>query len=168
MWAASRPARDGGDATDRPRVVATAVAFVGLFLGSAAVGSGLARILAPGSWLAEAVSFFALPLAFAAGLQLWYGLALFSLVPRLVRAFLRSDGAAPVPTSSPTTALVGSWVFLPMSSGLGAVAGLVVGLASPTQSLWIVFPVYWLVGTLHGALAWRLARAGILMPPEAT
>ena len=153
---------------NRPRVVATAVAFVGLFLGSAAVGSGLARILAPGSWLAEAVSFLALPVAFAAGLQLWYGLALFSLVPRLLRTFLRSDGAAPDSTPSSTAALAGAWVVLPMSSGLGAVAGLVVGLASPTQSPWIVVPVYWLVGTLHGVLAWRLAKAGILMPPEAT
>jgi hypothetical protein len=113
------------------------------------------------------VSFFALPLAFAAGLQLWYGLALFSLVPRLVRMLLWPGGAAPVSTSSPTAALAGSWVFLPMSSGLGAVAGLVVGLASPNQPLWVVFPVYWFVGTLHGVLAWRLARAGILMPPEA-
>ena len=78
------------------------------------------------------------------------------------------SGAAPVSTPSPTAALAGSWVFLPMSSGLGAVAGLVVGLASPTRSLWIVVPVYWLVGTLHGMLAWRLARAGIVMPPEAT
>ena len=153
--------------TDRPRVVATAVAFVGLFLGSAAVGSGLARVLAPGSWLAEAVSFFALPVAFAMGLQLWYGLALFGLVPRLVRTLLRSDGAGPVSTLQPPAALAGSWVFLPTSSGLGAVAGLVVGVASPTQSLWTVLPVYWLVGTLHGVLAWRLARAGVLMPPEA-
>ena len=55
---------------DQPRFAVTAAAFVGLFLGSAAVGSGLARMLAPGSWLAEAVSFFALPVAFATGLQL--------------------------------------------------------------------------------------------------
>jgi hypothetical protein len=43
---------------------------------------------------------------------------------------------------------------------------MVVGLASSTHPAWLVALVYWLVGTGHGALAWRLARRGVLMPPE--
>ena len=141
-------------------------AFLGLFLGGAAVFVGLARTLAPDSWVAEIVSFFALPVAFAAGLQVWYGLALFSLIPRLLR--WRSG-------SNPTTGgirqvgprqLPGSFVFLPLSSGAGVIAGLVVGLVSPTHSAWFILLAYGLVGTVHGLLGWRLARGGVLLPPE--
>lgn len=60
----------------------------------------------------------------------------------------------------------GSLVFLPLGSVAGAAAGMVVGLASSTHPAWLVALVYWLVGTGHGALAWRLARRGVLMPPE--
>jgi hypothetical protein len=53
-----------------------------------------------------------------------------------------------------------------MTSGIGAVAGIVVGLLSSTQAPWLVALVYWLVGTAHGLLAWRLAQRGVLLPPE--
>jgi hypothetical protein len=42
----------------------------------------------------------------------------------------------------------------------------VAGLASSTQPAWLVMLVYWLVGTVHGVVAWRLARSGVLMAPE--
>lgn len=145
-----------------------AAAFLGLFLGGAAIGTGLAEALAPGSRIAVVVSFFALPVAFATGMQLWYGLALLSLLPRLVG---RLTGAAPrASTGSPgsTPGLSGAWVFLPLGSAAGALAGGVAGLASPTRSAWLVWLVYWLVGTAYGLLAWRLARAGVLLPPEST
>jgi hypothetical protein len=48
----------------------------------------------------------------------------------------------------------------------GLVSGLVVGIMSPTHPAWLVALLYWLVGTGHGALAWRLARMGVLIPPE--
>lgn len=140
-------------------------ALLGLFLGGAAVGVGLARLFAPDSWPAEMVSFFALPVAFAAGLQAWYGLALLGLMARLLRR--PGPGARPATVAAPTPRqLSGSFVFLPLSSGAGALAGLLVGLMSPTSRLWLVLLVYWLVGTLHGLLAWRLARKGVLLPPE--
>lgn len=65
-----------------------------------------------------------------------------------------------------TSGLAGSWIFLPLSSAGGAVAGGVVGLVSATRPAWLIVLVYWLVGTVHGLLAWRLARGGILLPPE--
>jgi hypothetical protein len=174
----------------------TIAAFVGLFLGGALLGDVMARAFAPGSWIAEVAGAAALPLAFAIGLQTWYGLALLLVIPRVL-AGLRarkvgparvepalSDPARPDPASSKPTLskpalsepalsrraaavhLPGSFVFLPFSSIAGAAAGLVVGIASPTHSAWLVTLLYWLVGTAHGGLAWRLARAGVLMPPE--
>lgn len=147
-----------------PGALPIVTAFTGLFLGGAAAGLWLAATLAPGSRLAEIVSFFALPAAFAAGLQAWYGLALLSLIPRLLR-WMRGQ---PLPARDWSSAprLPGSFVFLPISSAAGAAAGVVVGLASSSHSLWLVALVYWLAGTAHGALGWRLARAGFLLPPE--
>jgi hypothetical protein len=146
--------------------VAIISALLGLFLGGGAAGIGLARALAPDSWVAETVSFFALPVAFAAGLQAWYGLALFSLIPRVLR-WLSGPHASPagVRLTRPVQ-LPGSFVFLPLSSGAGTVAGIVVGLVSSTYPVWFVVLVYWLVGTIHGLLAWRLAHRGVLLPPE--
>jgi hypothetical protein len=121
-----------------PAPVATISALLGLFLGGAAAGVGLAGTLASDSWLAETVSFFALPVAFAAGLQAWYGLALLSLVARLLR-WLSGSSPPPAGGRRVSPGLSGSLVFLPLSSGAGAGAGL---------------------------LAWRLARRGVLLPPE--
>lgn len=151
-----------------PPVLPVIAAFVGLFLGGAAVGGALAEVLAPGSWIAAGAGFFALPVAFAGGLQAWYGLALVSLIPRVLA---RRRGAPPRPDSSGPAArpsIPGSFVFLPFSSVAGATAGMVVGLASSTQPTWLVALIYWILGTGHGALAWRLARAGYLIPPEST
>jgi hypothetical protein len=126
----------------------------------------LAEAFAPGSWIAAVAGFFALPLAFAGGLQGWYGLALLSLLPRLLGR-LRGLPSAPAPGGlAARPSIPGSFVFLPFSSVAGAAAGIVVGLASATHPAWLVALVYWIVGTSHGALAWHLARGGYLIPPE--
>jgi hypothetical protein len=146
-----------------PRPLSIACAFFGLFIGGALVGLGLARLLAPGSWWADALSGFALPLAFVLSLQAWFGLALLSLIPRLVRRLLGRDpwGSAP-----PLPPIPGAAAFVPISSAIGLVVGIAVGWLSATHALWLVASVYWLVGTFYGLLAWRLARAGLLLPPE--
>jgi hypothetical protein len=151
-----------------PATLALVSALVGLFLGGAAAGSGLARALAPDSWIAETVSFFALPVAFAVGLQAWYGLALVSLIPRVLRLLSSSHPLPARVRKARPAQLPGSFLFLPLSSGAGTVAGVVVGLLSSTYPVWFIVLVYWLVGTVHGLLAWRLARGGILVPPEST
>lgn len=147
------------------RAWVAALAMFGLFLGGGGIGLWLADVLAPGSRAAQAVSFFALPLAFAAGLQLWYGLALLSVVPRLL-GFGRSRPRPRPSGSAVRPDLPGSVVFVPLSSGIAAIAGIVVGLLSPTEAAWLVALVYWLAGTAHGLVAWRLARRGVLLPPE--
>lgn len=136
------------------------LSYLALFLGAGALGGFLSRGLAPGSWPAEAVGFFALPVAFAVGLQLWFGLALLSVIPVLLR---RRPGIRPV---SPRGGLFGGFVFVPLSSVAGALGGVVTGMLSRTQSFWWVALLWWGVGTLHGLLAWRLARNGFLVPPE--
>ena len=144
-----------------PRPTALVVlSYLALFLGAAAVGGFLARSLAPGSWLAEVVGFSALPVAFAIGLQLWFGLALLSVIPRLLR---RRPGIRP---AAPNAGLFGGFVFVPLSSVAGALAGVAIGMLSRIHPVWWVALLWWGVGTLHGLLVWRLARTGYLMPPE--
>jgi hypothetical protein len=149
-----------------PGPVTSFSVLLGLFLGGAAAGGCLSGTLAADSRLAEVVSFFALPLAFAAGLQAWYGLALISLIPRLFRWVSGSGSPRAGRRQGERRRLPGSFVFLPLSSGAGALAGIVVGLVSSTHPVWVIVLVYWLVGSVHGLLAWRLARGGVLLPPE--
>ena len=144
-----------------------AASFVVLFPGGAAVGDLLARTLAPGSFVAEAVSFFALPVAFAMALQAWYGFAIVSVAATLWRMLVRRAKGAAGRAFAPRRHLPGAFVFLPFSVGASAFAGAVAGLLSPTRPALLVFLVYLAGGLLHGLAAWRLARAGYLMPPEA-
>ncbi len=149
-----------------PSTLATVAAFAGLFLGGGAIGGALADAFAPDSWIASVTGFFALPLAFAFGMQAWYGLALLGLIPRLLGMLWR-DEARPSPIEQVRGAgIPGSFVFLPLGSVFGAAAGIVVGLASSTYPGWLVALAFWVVGTGHGALTWRLARGGVLIPPE--
>jgi hypothetical protein len=145
--------------------LSTIASLVALFLGGGAIGASLAQTFAPGSFIATFVSVFALPLAFAVGLQMWFGTALLSAIVRLVGWRGRRD-AAPRSETQAVVSIPGSFVFLPLSSVAGATAGAVVGVLSSTYSGWLAWLVYWAVGTIHGLASWRLARAGYLMPPE--
>jgi hypothetical protein len=153
--AANRPHPRGG-------ALALIAALLALFPGSAALGTALAEWLAPGSWVAQIAGFFALPVAFAAGLQMWIGVAIFGAIVRLL-VRRRSVSAA---TGRPSASLPGSFVFLPLSSGAGLLAGVIVGLVPAAESWLGAVAVFWLAGTLHGWVAWRLARSGVLVPPE--
>jgi hypothetical protein len=146
--------------------LSVASAFLGLFVGGAALGVGLARLLAPGSWWAEALSAFAFPVAFAIGLQAWFGLALLSIAALVVRGLFRTETGSARPRRG--ASIPGAAVFVPIASGMGAAVGIVVGWLSAIHSVWLVAPVYWLVGTCYGLLTWRLARAGLVLPPEST
>jgi hypothetical protein len=149
-----------------PGPLAIIAAYLALFAGGAAAGGALAEVFAPDSWIAEAAGFFALPLAFVAGLQAWYGLALFGVMLRLFGRLWGSRDRAARHQPGGKESLPGAFVFLPFASVAGAAAGIVVGVASPVHAVWLVAMVYWFVGTGHGALAWGLARRGLLTPPE--
>jgi hypothetical protein len=106
------------------------LSYLALFLGAGVLGGLLARGLAPESWPAEVVGFFALPVAFAIGLQLWFGLALLSVIPRLLR---RRPGIRP---AQPKAALSGGFVLVPLSSLAGALAGVAIGMLSRIHAVW--------------------------------
>lgn len=55
--------------------------------------------------------------------------------------------------------------FVPVASGIGGAAGLLVAWLSSTHPGWLVVPSYLAAGTLYGVLVWRL-RAVFLIPPE--
>jgi hypothetical protein len=139
--------------------------FMALFLGAGVLGLTLAETFAPESFLATFVSLFALPLAFGVGLQMWFGTALIGAIIRFVGSRGRPAPASRTDVET-VVAIPGSIVFLPISSVAGATAGIVVGLLSSTVSGWLVWLVYWAVGTIHGLASWRLARAGYLRPPD--
>jgi hypothetical protein len=142
--------------------LSVALTFAALFVGGAGVGVALADVLAPDSEWAEAVSAFALPLAFILGFQAWLGLALLGMFAHAARRLTgRPATAAPIQPRIP-----GAIVFVPIASGTGGAAGLIVAWLSSSRSAWLVLPAYWAVGTLYGVLVWRLARAGFLVPPE--
>ncbi|MDF2771408.1 MAG: hypothetical protein K0S86_902 [Geminicoccaceae bacterium] len=146
-----------------PSALALIASLVVLFLGAGVIGVTLAETFAPDSFLAAFVGLFALPLAFGLGIQLWMGVALFRAILVLLGARRRSGAWV---RRSPTGPIPGTWVFLPISSAAGAIAGMIVGLLSSAYSGWLAWLVFWTVGTLHGLTARRLARAGYLMPPE--
>jgi hypothetical protein len=137
---------------DRGSGMLPAAALVALFFGGAALGEGLSGWLVPGSRVAEVVSFFALPLATAAGLTLCHGAALLAVIGRGVRR-----AASGRPASGPIR-VAGTWIFLPRSSAAGGRAGLVAGLSPAAASLWPVLAAYWITGTRDGLVAWPLAR----------
>ena len=141
-----------------------ALAITGLFLGGGAVGDLLARLLAPGSWIAEAVGLFALPVAFAVAMQLWYGFAIFVLAPQLIALLFGRRPASPAGIRR--RSLPGAFLFLPVSAAAGTLAGLVIGIVSSTTPLIVVLAVWMAVGVAHGWAGWRLAVTGCLVPPE--
>jgi hypothetical protein len=145
----------------RNLVVVIAV-VMGLFFGGGAIGTRIASWLAPESRFAEIVSFLALPVAFLAGLQAWYGLAFVSMIPHLFRRLSRTRAFASPNPHDRSYPLPGSIVFLPISSIVGALTGLIVGVVTVSHSFWLVVLVYWFVGTLYGLVTWRLAHAGFL------
>lgn len=143
------------------------VLYFALFFGGGLLGSHLARAVAPGSGLAELVSFLAFPAAFLLGVFAWAGAALPAVVRGLVR-MLRARGAAgPGPRSAADPVIVpGSFAFLPVALVVTGAAGCAVGLLSGTQSFVAVLGLYLLIGAGYGALCWRVARTGWLPFPR--
>jgi hypothetical protein len=144
-----------------PSALALITALVGLFLGSGIAGDLLARALAPGSFVAEVAGAFALPVAFAVSLQLWYGFALFTILPRVVGLLL---GHRPAAGQRQVVSLPGAFLFLPCSVAAGVCAGMIVGLFATSFAL--AFLAFTTAGIVHGWIGWSLASRGVLIPPE--
>jgi hypothetical protein len=133
------------------RPIRLMLSILGAFGSGPFLGIGLARLLAPGSFVAESIGMFAFPLAFIVGLQAWLGLAIFAAIVGLGRRLLSKQ---PWRWTTPGVVGVppGSFVFVPLSVGAGLLAGLVVGLVSDTHALLTV-------GRRCGSILWRCGLA---------
>lgn len=134
-----------------------AAAMAILFLGGGIAGSLLATALAPESWLAAFAGLFAFPLAFAAGMPCWLGLALLTAAWGLVRRGPRKTRPHEIPG--------GSIAFVPVAIGIAGAAGVVIGLCGSRLGFIATVALYLLLGITYGAACWRLARAGYLPFP---
>lgn len=134
---------------------------LGLFFGGGYLGEQVARVLAPGSGLAEFVSFLAFPTAFAVGFVVWAGASIPSAIRRLL---MRS---APSGEKMDTTAVVppGSFAFIPVALVCGLAAGAVVATISPVGFGWVLC-LYAGLGLGYGVACWLFARTGNLPFPR--
>lgn len=143
------------------------VFYLVLFFGGGLLGSQLARTMAPGSGLAELVSFLAFPAAFMGGIVAWAGAALPAAVRGLVRMVRSGEDAQPSPRPGTEPVIVpGSFAFVPVSLVVASGAGFLVALLSRTHSFAAVLGLYLLIGAGYGSLCWRLARSGWLPFPR--
>jgi hypothetical protein len=151
-----------------PRSPILVLAALTLAIGGGVVlGVGLAHALAPRSTLANIVSTFLFPLAFALGWQAWIGLAIALSLPRLFRRFrrLESPDVEPDADRAPAAVLPGAGIFVPIATGMGLAGGLLVGLVS-TWPLPAVLVIYTSGGLGYGLVLWWLADAGFFLVPE--
>lgn len=138
-----------------------------MFFGGGLLGSQLARAMAPGSGLAELVSFLTFPAAFMGGIFAWAGAALPAVVRGLVRMLRSRRDAQPIPRPATEPVIVpGSFAFVPVALVVTGGAGFLVALLSSTHSFLAVLGLYLLIGAGYGSLCWRLARSGWLPFPR--
>jgi hypothetical protein len=150
-----------------PSVWAQVAATFGVFFGGAGAGIALARVVAPGSDVAQFVAFLVLPLALATGFQLWLGAAIVLLLPRLVRAIRRREWRADVVTPAEEIHDVppGHGAFVVTGTGWGAAAGLIVGFLPSASSFIAAAGAFVALGLGYGLLTRALARRGLLSFP---
>ena len=145
--------------TNPPSPWVTAPIFFGLFFGGGYVGIELSHGVAPGSAIAEFVSFLMLPAAFVIGIVAWAGASILSVVRRLVRLGLKSD--------RPKIAIPpGSFAFVPAALLTSLSAGAVAGVLSSRLGSGWVLGLYAGLGLVYGVACWMLARSGFLPFPR--
>jgi hypothetical protein len=141
--------------------------FFGLFFGGGFLGIQVSRFLAPGSGLAEFVSFLTLPAAFVLGLVAWAGAAIPGAVRRFV-LLVRKRDRSPSVKENGTKAMIppGSFAFVPAALVPCLVVGAVVGALSPRLGFGWVLCLYAGLGLSYGVVCWLLARTGYLPFPR--
>jgi len=141
--------------------------FLGLFFGGGFGGIHLSRALAPGSGLAEFVSFLTLPSAFMIGLVGWAGAAIPGALRRLLRLARERNDSTRENAQRPQPAIPsGSFAFVPAALIAGALSGVIVASLSTGQGFgWVLF-LYATLGLGYGILCWKLAQTGYLPFPR--
>lgn len=141
--------------------------FFGLFFGGGYLGMQVSRAVAPGSGLAELVSFLALPAAFVIGIVAWAGAALPGAARRFLRLLRKKQGLASAGDDGlKATIPPGTFAFVPAALFTCLPAGAIVGAVSASFGFgWVLF-LYAALGLAYGAACWRLARTGYLPFPR--
>jgi hypothetical protein len=147
------------DVTRGPAPVRRFLTLLALLVGGAVAGPALARSVAPGSAVAEFVSFLVLPFSLLLGLMLWLGVATLAL---LLTSGLRRPKRVP---DAPRMRR-GGFVFVPVSVVLSGSVGIFVGVLPSSTSFIGAFLGYQMLGTFFGILAWQLAQRGHLPTVE--
>jgi hypothetical protein len=132
-----------------------------LFLGGGVAGLGIARSVAPGSFVAEFFGTFALPLSFGIGMQHWLGLALVIEAWRTIRRGGRRAVDAAEVRIPP-----GSIAFVPVSVVLVGGAGLPIALFGTSIGALATIALYLALGLFYGITCWLYARNGYLPFPQ--
>jgi hypothetical protein len=132
-----------------------------LFLGGGVAGLGIARAVAPGSFVAEFFGTFALPLSFGIGMQAWLGTALVTEAWRTIRR-----GFRPLAKTGEVRIPPGSLVFVPVSVLLVGGAGLPIAVFGSSLGLLTTIALYLTLGVAYGVACWLYARNGYLPFPQ--
>jgi hypothetical protein len=147
-----RPASDRG----RGRALLRFAVLFGFALGGMPVGCLSAKAMLPDGAIGSVgigVSALMLPLAVVLGARVWWFLA-------DMRDAIRTYNNA---RSGPRS---GAWAFIPVSSVICSVAGLVLGLIAAPSSAIAVAVKLGLLGAAFGGLLFVLARAGAIPSEE--
>lgn len=160
----------------------TVPVFLGAVIAGPVFGEGLAALVAPDSFPAQAIGFMTLPLVLGLGYRIWTArvaaTAMRHFMPRLVRALrtafihrTRPEPAELLPDAHQVDEIVATAVraassFTRVGWTLGAFAGLLAGIAAPGGRFGSALVSFWLAAGLYGHGLTRLARAGFLPLPE--
>lgn len=141
-------------------------ASIACLVGGPLLGTLVARVAAPGSDTAQWLSPLALALAFVAGLLLWFGVGVVSVVGGAVWRLLTGRFRASAPDPSRELVPPGYGAFLPLSVGSGVLAGLVAAWTCDASPGWIVAASHIAAGAAYGLSVRALAHHGYLPFPE--
>ena len=140
--------------------VLTGVILLALTIGGSIVGVVLSRLLVPQSWVAALVGFFMLPGALALGLRLWWGLADFVGLLKLLRGTIRSRSLGRSLAAQDRVGWPGGRVVLILASeGVCLVGGIIIALLSKQHEL-VVIGGYAVLGLGYGVILFLLAGRG--------
>lgn len=142
-----------------PAPVRRFLTLLALLIGGAVAGQVLARNVAPGSAVAEFVSFLWLPFCLLLGLMFWLGVATLAMV-------LTSGLRRPKYVPDAPRMRRGALVFVPVAIVLSGMIGIFVALLPASTSFIAAFLGYQMLGTGYGILAWQLAQRGQLPTVE--
>jgi hypothetical protein len=146
--------------------VITIPVTMALFFGGGAGGVGLASAVAPNSIIASFLGLLSLPFAFIAGMHLWLGMAILTLLVQLPKRLLSQTATQDSQRGKHEFIPPGSVAFAFTSLVTCSVSGLVIAAVATRLGFISTWALYVAVGVVYGTTCWILARTGFLPFPE--